>query len=325
MTYALKPIPAGALTIALTLLSQPVLADGVPAGTLIENTASATYSDDGGAPQTVDSNTVTVLVGEVLDVTVTTQDGSAISISSGSAVLTFEVTNTGNGPESFNLTADPAVAGNEFDVSIEAIAYDANGNGVYDPGVDIILAEGAGTPELAADEALTIFVLVSSPSEISDTQRSQVRLLADATTGTGTPGTMFAGQGVDGSDAVTGLTGADADDLGSLVASIANLNLTKSATVTDPFGGSEPVPGATITYSITAAVTGSGQIADLQVTDAIPPNTTYSPESIALGAVAQTDADDADFGNFNGSAISVAIGDADAGSTFTITFDVIID
>ena len=38
-------------------LSAPAYAGGVSAGTLIENTASATY-DDGEGPKTVDSNTV---------------------------------------------------------------------------------------------------------------------------------------------------------------------------------------------------------------------------------------------------------------------------
>lgn len=325
MTNALKSISAGALTIALCLSSQPVMANGVPAGTLIENTASATYSDDGGTPQTIDSNTVTVQVAELLDVTVVTQDGSAVSIGSGTAVLTFEVTNTGNGPEAFELTADPAIAGNDFDVTIDGIAYDTNGNGVYDPGVDVVLAPGASTPELAADEALTVFVLVSAPAGVADAESSEVNLLAEAVTGTGAPGTTFVGQGVDGSDAVTGLTGADADDLGALIASIASLLLEKSAVVADPFGGTEPVPGATITYTIVATVNGSGTLNDLRITDVVPTNTTYALESITFEAASQTDADDTDAGMFTGTTIDVAIGDANAGETFTVTFDVTID
>ena len=221
MSQVKKHLSASGLVIALSLVSQPAYANGVAAGTLIENTASATYSDDGGSPQTVDSNTVTVQVAELLDVTVATQDASAVSIGSGSAVLTFEVTNTGNGPEAFDLTADPAIAGNAFDVTVDGIAYDTNGNGVYDPGVDVVLAPGASTPEILADEALTVFVLVTAPAGVADAETSEVNLLAEAVTGTGAPGTVFAGQGVDGSDAVTGLTNADADDNGALIASIA--------------------------------------------------------------------------------------------------------
>lgn len=325
MTHAPKRIAASSLAIATLLAAQPALADGVPAGTIIENTASATYSDTGGTPQTVDSNTVTVQVDELLDVTVVTQDASAVSIGSGSAVLTFEVTNTGNGPEAYDLTADPAVAGNDFDVTIDAIAYDTNGNGVYDPGVDVILGPGEATPEILADGSLTVFVLVSAPAGVSDTETSQVNLLAEAVTGTGAPGTTFAGQGVDGSDAVVGTTGADDDDFGSLFASIASLSLVKSATVADPFGGNEAVPGATITFTIVASVTGSGSLADLRVTDATPTDTTYTAGSMTLDAASLTDAADADAGTADASGIDVLIGDANAGDSFTITFDVVID
>lgn len=325
MSHITKNLSASGIFVALSLVSQPALANGVAAGTLIENTASATYSDDGGTPQSVDSNTVTVQVAELLDVTVATQDASAVSIGSGSAVLTFEVTNTGNGPEAFDLTADPAVAGNAFDVTVDGIAYDTNGNGVYDPGVDVVLAPGASTPEILADEALTVFVLVTAPAGVADAETSEVNLLAEAVTGTGAPGTVFAGQGVDGSDAVTGLTNADADDNGALIASIASLTLAKSAVIADPFGGTEPVPGATITYSIVASVSGSGTITDLLVTDAIPADTTYALESITLDSAALTDASDTDAGTYTGTAVEVAIGDANAGDSFTITFDVTID
>ncbi|MBX7495785.1 hypothetical protein K3172_07935 [Qipengyuania sp. 6B39] len=325
MTHATQRIAASSLAIATLLAAQPALADGVPAGTIIENTASATYSDTGGTPQTVDSNTVTVQVDELLDVTVVTQDASAVSIGSGSAVLTFQVTNTGNGPEAYDLTADPAVAGNDFDVTIDAIAYDTNGNGVYDPGVDVILGPGEATPEILADGSLTVFVLVSAPAGVSDTETSQVNLLAEAVTGTGAPGTTFTGQGVDGSDAVVGTTGADDDDFGSLFATIASLSLVKSATVADPFGGNEAVPGATITFTIVASVTGSGSLADLRVTDATPTDTTYTAGSMTLDAASLTDAADTDAGTADASGIDVLIGDANAGDSFTITFDVVID
>ena len=51
-------------------LAAPAQAGGVTAGTLIENTAIASY-DEGGVPRSVNSNTVTVRVDELLDVTLT--------------------------------------------------------------------------------------------------------------------------------------------------------------------------------------------------------------------------------------------------------------
>ncbi|MEM6476830.1 MAG: hypothetical protein AAF687_11745, partial [Pseudomonadota bacterium] len=98
--------------VAALSISSPAMAGGVAAGTLIENTATATY-DDGDGPKTINSNTVTLRVDELLDVTVTSLNSGPVAAVPGEAVLTFEVTNQGNGPEAFELLADPAVAGND--------------------------------------------------------------------------------------------------------------------------------------------------------------------------------------------------------------------
>ena len=111
----IKPIFATSM-VAIFAISAPAYAGGVSAGTLIENTATATY-DDGDGPRTINSNTVTVRVDELLDVTVTSLDSGPIGAAVGEQVLTFEVTNQGNGPEAFTLTANPAVAGNDLDTT----------------------------------------------------------------------------------------------------------------------------------------------------------------------------------------------------------------
>ena len=324
MTYAHIRTAACSLAIATALVSTNAMAEGVPAGTLIENTATASYTDGSGT-QTVDSNTVTVKVDELLDVAIASQDAGAVAVSGGSVVLTFEITNTGNGPEAYDLTADPSVTGNDFDMTIDGIAVDTNGNGVYDPGVDAILGASEATPEILADGTLTVFILATPPAGVTDGQTSEINLLAEAVTGTGTPGTTFAGQGVDGSDAVVGTTGADDDTNGALIASLASLALVKAAAIADPFGGSEAVPGAVITYTLTATVAGSGSISDLRVTDIIPTGTTYEAGTLALDAASLTDADDADAGKAGASGIDVLIGSAAAGSNYTITFNVKID
>jgi len=324
MTYEILRICAPILSVAALLAADPAVAAGVSAGTLIENTASASYTT-GGATLTVDSNTVVVQVDELLDVTLASQDSGAKPISSGSAFLTYELTNIGNGPEAFLLTADPAVAGNDFDVTITGIAYDVDGNGEYDPAIDIMLGAGAATPVIAADGALTIFVFVTPPAGVTNGQSSKISLNADAVTGTGTVGTTFAGEGQDGSDAVVGTTGADADSKGSLIAAVVSVALVKSASIADPFGGHEAVPGAVISYTILATVSGSGSVAGLHVTDAFPDGTTYAPGTLALDAAGLTDASDSDAGAASSAGIDVLIGEANAGSAFSVTFNVAID
>ncbi|MBD2841892.1 hypothetical protein [Erythrobacter rubeus] len=327
MKYAQSLIQLGAtaLTVSVAGVSSAALAEGVDAGSLIENTATATY-DGGAGSVTVDSNTVTVRVDELLDVTTTSLDAGPISAAPGEVVLTFEVTNTGNGPEAFELTANPTVPGNEFETVIESIAVDTNENGVYDEGVDEILTGPETTSSLAADDAITVFVIATVPSGVADGDQSQVQLTAAAQTGTGTPGTVFAGAGVGGADAVVGTTAATASATGSLAVGITTVDLTKSATIADPFGGDSAVPGAVVTFTIVAEVAGSGSVDDLVVADAIPTDTTYVAGTLALGGASLTDAAGDDAGQAsNASGISVDLGTVSGGTSQTITFDVTIN
>ena len=324
MTKAPFRLALAPLAIAAALITTPAHAGGVKAGTLIENTASATY-DGGAGPVTIPSNTITVKVDELLDVTVTSRDSGPVSAAPGSAVLTFELTNTGNGPEAYTLTANPAVAGNDFDTTVNGLAVDTNGNGVYDPGVDQMLTGPATTAAIAADASLTVFVLVTIPGGVADGDQSDVSLLAEAVTGTGAPGTAFAGQGAGGGNAIVGSTGANATATGSLSVGITDVDLIKSATVRDPFGGTGIVPGATITYAIRAEVRGSGSVSDLVVTDAAPADTTYVAGSLKLDGAILTDAADADAGRSGTSGISVDLGTVSGGSSRTVTFQVTID
>ena len=156
--------------------------------------------------------------------------------------------------------------------------------------------------------------------------RGDSQLTATSLTGTGAPGTVFPGLGDGGVDAMAGTSGGDGDDTGSYLVSDVSVAVIKSATVADPFGGIQPVPGATITYSVAVAVTGSGTAASIVITDPMPANTTYVPGSIALNAAPLTDAADADAAQFAANQVTVSLGDIAGGSpTDTITFDVTID
>jgi uncharacterized repeat protein (TIGR01451 family) len=314
-----------AVSLAGGLLPAPVLAGGVTAGTLIENTAVASY-DDGGVPRSVNSNTITVRVDELLDVTLTSLDPGPVASRPGNAVLTFELTNQGNGPEAYRLLANTAVGGNDFDTTFRSIAVDSNGNGIYDEGVDQILGQPATTAVLAPDQRLTVFVLVTVPEGAGDQQTSAVSLSAEAVTGTGAPGTVFGAAGVDGGDAIVGTTGAQATARGELINGVASVVLVKSVVLRDPFGGTSAVPGTIATFTIEARVSGTGSASNLVVTDAIPDGTTYQPGTLALDGAAMTDAADADAGTASDAAgIAVTLGTVAASTTQRVTFDVIVD
>ena len=208
---------------------------------------------------------------------------------------------------------------------VQSIAYDTNGNGVYDPGTDIVLTTGAPTPAIAPNNALTVFVLTTLPNTATDGQTGQVRLTATAATGSGTPGTVFAGQGAGGGDAVVGASTALDDALATEIARLAAVNLTKSATILDPFGTQQPVPGAIVTYSLLAMVSGAGTATNLNITDVIPTGTTYQIGTLTLDGTPLSDATDSDTGQASAAGIAVGLGTLAGGTSKTVAFKVKIN
>ena len=300
-------------------------AAGTLAGTDIQNIASATF-DNGGSPITIQSNTVIIKVDELLDVAVTSTDPGDVITSPGQSgnVQSFRITNTGNGNEAFALTANVTNGGDDFDPSFQSIVLDTNNNGVYDAGVDVAYTAGANDPIIAPDQSIVVFVITSTPAGVSNSNRANVALAAAATTGTGTAGTSFPNAGQGGGDAVVGTSTAQDTANGFLAVQAASVTLFKSATVLDPFGGNRPVPGAVITYSLLATVSGTGTLNNLVINDPIPTGSQYQTGSITLETLALTDAADADAGDYNGTRISVGAGNVPSGQTRTVTFKVII-
>jgi uncharacterized repeat protein (TIGR01451 family) len=324
---------AGAALIALSAV--PAHAEGTQAGTQIKNTARATYGppDD---EKTVDSNEVTLLVDELLDVTITWDDTADVAGSPGQTnrMTTFTVTNAGNGPEKFGLTTLGA-SGDDMDPAVTSIVID-DGDGTYEPTGDTVYIAGSGDPQLAADATVKVFVFSTIPEDATDGQRGAVNLKAVAVTGASEldrePGTVIEGAGEGGGDAVFGATEADADVDGWYIADVDPtdpdppvVDLDKEATVKDIYDGDQTIPGSTITYTLTASVSGTGSVSNLRVGDSIPAGTTFKPDSIKLDGTGLTDADDTDAGEFDGTNVSVNLGTVAAGTDHVVTFQVVVD
>lgn len=319
---ARRPIQACAITVAAMLATTGAHAAGTAAGSTISNQANASFTDPGGTTVKVPSNRVDLRVDELLDVTVVSADPGDVTVQPGGTnrVLSFTVTNTGNGDEAYKLSFANAIAGDDFDPTTTSLVIDSNNNGVYDASVDVVYNPGVNDPVFTPDQSIRVFVLSTIPGTATDAQRGFARLVATAVTGTGTPGTVFAGKGTGGSDAIVGNTTANANAQDAYRISAATVALVKSATVLDPFGGSKSVPGSIVTYALVATTTGSGTIKALGIDDAVPVGTTYVPGSITLGGTALTDAADADAGSFAAQAIAVRLGDVPGGQTRTVTF-----
>ena len=311
------------------LLPSPAFAQAkTPAGTTIANTATASYDGANGAPrESVDSNTVTIRVDELVDVVVATST-APVPVVAGSTrqVTSFSVTNSGNGPENYRLAATGVLPGDEFDPTNTTIIID-NGDGVYEEGVDLPYTPGGNDPTLTPDQTRVVFVLSDIPQGAAEGQTGRVQLTATATTGTGAPGSVVAGGGANGTDAVFGPNGGDdaAVAIYRVSAGTATVALTKAQAVADPFGGTRVVPGSVVTYTLTATVNGSGSVAGLAISDAVPTGSSYVPGSITLGGTGRTDAADGDEARFDNRVVNVALGTVPAGQTRAVTFRVKID
>lgn len=272
------------------------------------------------------SNTVSITVDEILNVGVAWSDGGDVTVQplSSNDVLTFRVTNGGNGSEAFALTARNSLSGDNFDPTSFAIYLDTNGNGRYDPAIDQAYVAGSNDPVLAADASTTVFIVSTVPGTVIDGNRAGLDFIATARTGSGAPGTTFAGTGDGGVNAVVGATTATAPATGFYAVSATTVAFVKSATVADPFGGTTSVPGSIITYRLVASVSGSGSLANLAVADTVPTGSAYKLSSITLDGAALTDASDGDAASFATNAIAVGLGTVPAGSSHAVTFQVVI-
>jgi uncharacterized repeat protein (TIGR01451 family) len=317
------------LLLAAVSMAPAAHAVGALAGAQIQNTAQVNYAV-GGTPATANSNTVSLTVNEILDVVATLQSGDVPVVPGATnQVVVVRVTNTGNGSETFRLVLNSVLPGDDFDPtpSSPAIYFDNDGNGVVSPG-DTPYAAGTNDPTLAPDAFVRLLVLNNIGAALANGARGFTRLTAQSLTGTGSPGTAFAGQGTGGTDAVVGTTGAQSFAVGTYLVSDISVTANKTAVVTDSFGGSRPLPGATIAYQVIVTATGSGAAAASLFSDAIPANTTYVPASLRLNGTALTDAADGDAGQFlaTPARVTVNLGNlTQAAGPQTIRFSVLIN
>lgn len=310
-----------AAALPLALVSHAAHALGTNAGTIITNTASGTFTN-GPTTSTVQSNAVSIRVDEVLDVAVVALSTTTTQVGAGSVVVPFRITNNGNGSEAFKVNVTSALPGNQFTPTVTAIVLDTNGNKTYDPGIDQPLLAGSNTAALGANATLDAFAIVTLPAGATDGQTAQLRLSAEAATGSGTPGTSFAGKGQGGGDAIVGASTALANAASPLIASSVAMAITKSATVLDPYGTAKIIPGAVVTFQLTVAFSGTGSASGARITDTIPANTSYQPGSLKLDGTALTDTADADAGLASAAGIDVNLGTAVGGTTRLVRFDV---
>lgn len=324
------------VTLSALLSPVAVMAAGTPAGTAINNTATVTYNTAGGPTLTVPSNVASVTVAELINVATASSDAGNVPTNTPDTdkVLTFTVTNTGNGTETYALSANRAVAGDQFDPTVGSVGSIFIENGLQagfqatGPNADVAYIPGSNDPVLNANSATTnskiIYVVSDIPAGRANGDLGKVSLSASSTTpgaAGATPGTSLAGLGDGGVDAVVGSTRATSVATGTFQVSAFSVVVSKTARVVDPFGGTNVVPGSTITYTISVQVTGTGTAQNLIVNDPLPANTTYVANTILFNGAARTDAIDADNAQISATGnVQATLGNVVAPATNTVVF-----
>ncbi len=318
MTFTLALL-GGTSALALTAPGQP-----------ITNQAAVSYAV-GGTPFNASSNLTSLTVQELVDIEVTWLDSANVAVSPGSTsqVLTFQVTNIGNGSETFALSADSSLSGDDFNPTLQSIYLETDGVPGFSGG-DTLYVLNSNDPVLASETSVIVYVLNSIPGGATNAQTGDSALTATSTNVTGTPGSVNAGDGDAGTDAIVGASGGAASFTGTYVVSDVSLSFVKSVlSVVDPFGGSQPVPGAIITYRIQVSVSaGAGTATAVTVTDPIPTNTTYKTASLYLntGLLSDSAGNDAGEHDTGLNRIVVRLGDMTLASAVqTVEFAVTIN
>ncbi|MFO1426742.1 MAG: hypothetical protein U1F11_07155 [Steroidobacteraceae bacterium] len=297
------------LTLAALAALPQAWAAGTPASTAINNRATVNFTVGGVAQTPIESSptgntnpgvnngaNTSFVVDNRVDLTVTEVSGAATIVNPGQAnvVAGLRVTNTGNAPQAYQLTAANIASGatlfgnaDNIDVSNLRVFVDANGNGTYEPATDT----ATSIATLAADANVQVFIVADVPIGATNAQYSNVRLTAAAAVNN-TPATLLTQSAGADNPATVEIVFADGAGAGDAArdgqhsnddqyaVQSAALSIQKtSAVVSDPLNGTtnpKAIPGSVVEYTITLTNTGAVAAAGLVLSDPVPTNTTFA-------------------------------------------------
>jgi uncharacterized repeat protein (TIGR01451 family) len=313
-----------------------------PAGTTISNQAHLQFSVQ-NAPGEIQSNAVGFTVSQLLGVAVTSQDASDIGVNSPDLgrALSFRVTNIGNGAETYRLSRDDALPGDNFDPVIAQASATSlfienglqPGFQATGPNADQPYAAGGPDLTLSAGSDRTVYLISAIPPGQAHLDTGRSRLIAtsaQADVPGKLPGTGLPPLSANGQERVVGLSRGRADATGVYRVTGVQTTVVKTvAKVLDPQGGSTVMPGAVITYRLVAEIKGTGTASGVTVSDALPQQVRYKPGALFLNGALQTEAADADLSEVSQASspqtLRVRLGSQTAPFLATVEFDVIVE
>lgn len=266
-----------------------------PAGAAIGNQAAATYTDGTGQNRIATSNTVVTIIQQVAGLLLE-EDRNKLGAPNSPVYFPHTVTNTGNGADSYNLTATNDASGDNFNLGTLLIYPDANGDGVPDSATPITT-----TPVLAPGETFSFVVGGIVPVSATAGQNGKVTVTATS---------VFDGT----------VTSTNHDTV--TVTDYAILDFTKS--IDNNQATSPTTTGRT--YTLTYINRGRAPATNVTITDVLDSRLSYVASSGSWNGVALTDAAGGDATGINytrtGQTVTAVLTSIAPGASGTISFRV---
>jgi hypothetical protein len=263
------------------MVPQHALAAGTASNTSISNQATVNYQVGGVSQAAINSNVVTFVVDNKVNLTVTQLGNATVVPGSTNQVLSFSVTNNGNTTQRYALSA---TSNSGITMTNVRVYIDAGTLGTLD-GADTLYVDASTGGNIAPDGVLRVLIVADTPASATNGQTAVYNLIAttvdmnSTTVTTQTAGANTAGVDVVFADALGSATGDVARDgrhstTATYTVNAATLTVTKtSAVYSDPFNGTtnpKAIPGAIITYTITIAnAAGGASATSVAITDSL--------------------------------------------------------
>lgn len=307
-----NPVSKKILSFCLILCSMSIFinisyAEGVAAGTIIKNTAYASYyignhKDSIISLETSHSFTVSETINAVL--TALNTQAVVVPTPSDNRILSWQLSNTGNGTEAYQLAIENHILEDDFDPTVQSIWAESNNIPGWQSN-DTRLSIPTDTITLAADQSQTIYIHSTIPDALNPNDTGKIKLIATASTANQEKfpiGHYIPNVGDHNTDAVFLIPNGSVTSLSSYVISTVALDINKTIFhVIDRYNSTQIMSGSLVTYRIEVDTTGlsNQSIENLIITDKTPTNMQYITNSIKLNGYPLSDKDDNDQADYN--------------------------